>query len=249
MADAPAKKKKGKKIGPLTPVGWGAVAVGVFGVYWYIKKRAAATSSTAASGTTGGTTIPAGTTGTSTVYSTLADYEQALISALTGSGLGGADALNGVTNWLNGNCVSSAQYNGISAAISQGSIGLPPGFSSIPTLSVCSSSPGSGGGGGGTGTTAPDYSSEVLQGSGYWTPQSTTPVIGANGQSYSWIPGGDWQSVVDLFNNGTPLFYQPAEGVFAPFNPYNHYGANTPVYISQSTTPQTGTKQPASTSG
>jgi hypothetical protein len=65
----------------------------------------------------------------------MAAWEQAAISEMSGSSLSPADALNGLTDWINGQCVTAAQYAGIGSIIE--TIGLPPGFSTVPVLSVC----------------------------------------------------------------------------------------------------------------
>lgn len=142
MPDEPkGKVGKGitKKVGPLPLWGWIAVGGGVYVAYRFVKSRESASASTAASGLTGGTTIPTDTgqpAGLPT-FNSLADWEQAAIATITNnSQLGTAGAFNGLQDWLNGGCVSQDQYNAISAAL--GSVGLPPGSgTSTPTLSVC----------------------------------------------------------------------------------------------------------------
>lgn len=151
MADAPKATGKGlkKKYGPLPVWGWGMAAVGTYVFYRYLKSRSAASASSLASGLTGGTTIPsAGTGPTPTVpggagtFATTAAWEQALLTFLTGNGLTPAEAYAAVTAFLAGNCVSQAAYNGISAALTSSSVGLPPGFEAPPTLTVCAGSTG-----------------------------------------------------------------------------------------------------------
>jgi hypothetical protein len=136
-----------KKLGPLPRWGWVAVAGGVYLVYRYYESYKANQAASAASGTTGGTTIPAdvGTSSGSGVTSSVANFasleawEQAAISALGQTpGYSSADALNDISSWLNGSCVSATGYSAIGSLISNPSIGLPPGFSTVPTLSVCS---------------------------------------------------------------------------------------------------------------
>lgn len=143
---SPKSRQKGlkAKAGPLPVWGWAAVAAGGFVIYRYIRNRQSAAASTAASGTTGGTTIPTDLLGTSTsstptTYDTLAEWEQAAISQLSGQGLGGADAANAIGNWLNGTCVSASVYNQLSGVIT--TTGLPPGYDSttLPALTVCPS--------------------------------------------------------------------------------------------------------------
>jgi hypothetical protein len=146
MADAP-KKKSGsgiaKRLGPLPYWGWALAAVGGYIGYRYLQAR---NSAAAASGTTGGTLIPndiglpASTTATGAgSFSSISQWTQAMLTYLTGNGVSPADALNGVTSWLNGNCVSQTIYNQLSAGIVSSSVGLPPGYTNVPTLSVCPS--------------------------------------------------------------------------------------------------------------
>ena len=155
MAEKSAGKGISKKLGPLPYWGWGLAAVGGYLGYRYLKAREAADAATVASGTTGGTTIPTGTvqtsgstTGLAGTFTSLAAWEQAALTYLTGNGVDPGDALNGVSSWLNGNCVSQTIYNQLSGALTSSSVGLPPGFSTVPTLSVCpstSQNPTSGG--------------------------------------------------------------------------------------------------------
>lgn len=153
MAEAPKKKSGGgnaltKKAGPLPRWGWVAVGGGVYLVYRFVKARETAASSTAASGTTGGTLIPndiglpsttsaAGGAGT---FGSIASWTQAALDFGSTNGLDAGDALNQIQAYLNGNCVSQAGYNFLSAAFANESIGLPPAAfnsASLPTLSVC----------------------------------------------------------------------------------------------------------------
>lgn len=145
MAETQGKGLK-KKLGPLPYWGWLLAAAGGFLGYRYLKARSAASSALAASGTTGGTTIPQGaiqtsspSTGLAGTFSSQGQWEQAALSFLTGNGVAPADALNGITNWLSGNCVSEAVYRELSAALVSSSVGLPPGYTALPTLTVCPS--------------------------------------------------------------------------------------------------------------
>jgi hypothetical protein len=136
-----------KKLGPLPYWGWGAVGIGTYVIYRYLKARSAAESALTASGTTGGTTIPAGAlqTASSTAsgqgtFGSTSAWVQAALDYLTSNGVDGGDAFNGITAYLNGNCVSQTVYNGLSSAFSNTSIGLPPSaFNSatLPPLTVC----------------------------------------------------------------------------------------------------------------
>ena len=145
MADA-AKKGTGKgltkKVGPLPVWGYAAAGAGGFLIYRYLKARSAAAASTAASGTTGGTTIPndlglEGTQSTQASFSTVAAWETALLDYLTGNGMDPADAFTAAQAYLGGTCVSQAAYNGLASAFISPNVGLPPGFTSPPALSVC----------------------------------------------------------------------------------------------------------------
>jgi hypothetical protein len=140
MATAPKKSGGGnaltKKAGPLPRWGWVAVGGGAYLVYRFVKARSAAASSTAASGTTGGTT----TTGGAGTFSSIADWTQAALDFGASNGLDPGDAFNQIQAYLNGNCVTQAGYNFLSAAFANTSIGLPPAAfdtAQLPTLSVC----------------------------------------------------------------------------------------------------------------
>jgi hypothetical protein len=136
-----------KKLGPLPLWGWGASAVGVFLVYRYLKARNAAAAA-AASGLSGGSlppnaigNPPPGSPGSAAsgagTFSSIAAWEQAGLTFLVAGGLSPGQAFNSLNNWLQGNCVSQAAYNALSAMIVSSSVGLPPGYSNIPTLTVC----------------------------------------------------------------------------------------------------------------
>lgn len=149
MAEAKKSGGKGKgiskKLGPLPYWGWAAVGAGTFIVYRYVKARNAASAANAASGLTGGSLIPNNIglpTATNTPagnFSSVTSWTQAALAALTSGGMNPADALNAITSFLNGNCVSQAAYNGLGQALNSTSVGLPPGYSAVPTLSVCPS--------------------------------------------------------------------------------------------------------------
>jgi hypothetical protein len=53
--------------------------------------------------------------------------------------MNGADALTGITNWLNGTCVTGSVYDELAQVIA--TTGLPPGYSgtTMPALAVCAS--------------------------------------------------------------------------------------------------------------
>lgn len=151
MAEAKAKGGKGKglskRVGPLPVWGWAVAGGAGFLLYRFLRARSVANAGAAATGTTGGTTIPPGSIPTTSsvgqaagTFASVTAWEQALLSFLTGNGMSPGEAFSAVTSFLNGNCVSQAAYNGISQALVSSSVGLPPGFSTnVPTLSVCPS--------------------------------------------------------------------------------------------------------------
>jgi hypothetical protein len=87
MPDKPAPK--GKKLGPFSAVGWAAIGGGALVAFYLYKRYEAGTASTAAAGTLGGTSIPTGNVATTApnapVYSTWGEWEQAVISAVSGN--------------------------------------------------------------------------------------------------------------------------------------------------------------------
>jgi hypothetical protein len=109
--------------------------VGFLGYRWY-QNYATAKAATA---TTAATTTATGTGSTMTTYATLGAWENAAIAELVGQGMTGSDALNGITNWLNGTCVTAGVYQQVSQLIT--TVGLPPGYdsSNLPNLAVCPS--------------------------------------------------------------------------------------------------------------
>lgn len=148
MADAPKKTSssgKGltKKAGPLPVWGWFAFAGGGFLVYRFIKARQSAGAVNAASGTTGGDLIPndiglpSSTGGTTATFTSVGAWTEALLENLTQAGISPGDAYTAAQAYLNGTCVTQGAYNAIAAAILSPNVGLPPGFYSPPSLSVC----------------------------------------------------------------------------------------------------------------
>lgn len=147
MADAPKKAAKGKgvstRLGPLPYWGWALVGGGTFLAYRFLRARSAANASNAASGTTGGGLIPndiglpSVTGGTTASFSSIPAWTEAMLSFLTGNGMSPGDAYSAATSFINGNCVSQAAYNALAAGLNSPNVGLPPGFFSSPTLTVC----------------------------------------------------------------------------------------------------------------
>lgn len=146
MVDTPAPKKKGKGIAGLPIWAWGAILAGSVGVYLlykrYVNDQAAAADSATTDENTAeplDTGASSTTSNTPAVYSTFSAWEQAALSAMTGPNYNAAQALNDLSAWTNGECVSSAGYNAIGNILE--TVGLPPGFgSSTPTLAVCADS-------------------------------------------------------------------------------------------------------------
>jgi hypothetical protein len=151
MADAPKKaaskgKGIGTKLGPLPYWGWALVGGGTFLTYRFLRARSAASAAagtSAAQGLTGGTLIPndiglpSGTANAQATFSTVAGWQEALLQFLTGNGMSPGDAFSAAEGYLGGTCVSQAAYNGLAAAFISPNVGLPPGFTSPPPLSVC----------------------------------------------------------------------------------------------------------------
>ena len=145
-----------KKIGPLSVGAWAGVGVGVLGVFYVIRKRASSKGSAAATGLTGGGTIPGGTgitttigTGSGSSYASTADYLAAVVPIISQAAkkqnpgattkLDSAWAYTQATRWLmNGQCVGARGYQAIGAAIA--TTGLPPGANA--PLTICTNSSG-----------------------------------------------------------------------------------------------------------
>ena len=173
-----------KKYGPLTGTGWlltgGGVAAAWY-IYSKIKAGSAASAAAPSSVLTGSNSIPGGNTVTSATpngatYSTLSEWENAAIAAMTGSGVAATDAYNNLQAWMGGSCVDSASYSALGSVIS--SQGLPPGFgSTMPILTICPSTTsvsGSSSSGSGSGGTTSSGSS------GSTTPSAPTPTASSN---------------------------------------------------------------------
>lgn len=144
-----------KKAGPLSRGAWVGVGGATFLLYFLFKRYEASKSAsavTASNALLGGNTIPTPGEGSSsgsggsgpatTGFSDLGSWEQAAVNAAVGPNYGSAAALNDITAWINGQCVTSQGYNAISSLIGNQAIGLPPGFgSSLPPVTVCSNAP------------------------------------------------------------------------------------------------------------
>ena len=170
-----------KKHGPLSTGGWIGVAAGTVGVWYLYRRYQASKAASAAAASTAtpalvGSTVPGSespvtsTAGSSPVWSSFEQWEQALLSEVAGStpGYSSAAALNDITDWINGSCVSAQGYSAIGNALNNPSIGLPPGFgSSVPPLTVCATAA----------TSAPPPSTSTAPQSP--APTATSPTAGA----------------------------------------------------------------------
>jgi hypothetical protein len=133
-----------EKLGPLSRKAWIGVGLATGIVYYLYKRHESASSASSADALEGGDTVPTDTSGstssTANSFSTIGAWEAAAIAAMTGPGYSSAQALNDLTSWLAGQCVSAAGYNAISSIIGNASVGLPPGYNSLPAITVCPSS-------------------------------------------------------------------------------------------------------------
>ena len=127
----------GKRTG-LNKTTWALIAGGTLAAVLIVKRLRSSSSSTGAStALTGGTSIPApsGTSPVSAPLNTLGQWIDAGLSSGTTATYNAGALSNDITSWLNGGCVTTGGYNVISSLLE--SNGLPPGYASAPTLSVC----------------------------------------------------------------------------------------------------------------
>lgn len=71
---------------------------------------------------------------------------------------------------------------------------------------------------------------ETVSGYGLAPGQGTTSVVGPTGTTYSLIANAKARNA--LTAAGQTVYYQPAPGVFAPFNPATMKGTHTPTYVA-----------------
>lgn len=183
MADAPAKKtpkKGGKKLLGLSPWVWGGIVVGGGGIYYILRKRSEAAAAAATGTSDGGTTPASGSTsGTTTLPATLAAwFNDALGGDYTTATYSSSDLLNDLNSWLGGNCVSTAGYSVIGNLVT--TLGVPPGYTTTPVLSVCSNS---GTTTGTTTTTGTGTTTSTGTGTTTSTGTTTTPSVPAKVQA------------------------------------------------------------------
>lgn len=147
MAEAEGKlPKPPRKAAPFVVAGVGVVAV--FFLYRWYTSSVAAGASAAATGTSDGQTTPGDTTvngamSTSTPTD-LAGWIQTAIGAMTSGSYSTADALNDLTAWQNGSCVSSAGAKAIGNVVT--TLGLPTGTTIPNQITVCANNTTSSGG-------------------------------------------------------------------------------------------------------
>ena len=72
-------------------------------------------------------------------------------------------------------------------------------------------------------------SDETTSGYGLAPGKGTTSVTGSNGDTYSLIANAKARNA--LIAAGTKVFYQPAPGMFMPYNPATMKGSQTPTYV------------------
>ena len=92
----------------------------------------------------------------------------------------------------------------------------------------------------GAGSTAPasipaDYTTpfgEAVTGFGYRPTQGVTSVVGPSGVTYSQVANAKARNA--LINSGQKVFYQPAPGVFQPYNPATMNKTQTPTFVAVS---------------
>jgi hypothetical protein len=207
-----------RPLGPLTLGGW-LLAGGGAVVVWILWRRYEAdkAANAAAGGGTGpglltgaGGTIPtpgAGTvTGNVAPFSSYSDWLQATVDQIvSGGGIDAGQALDAITTWLGGGCVSKSQYSAISNVLSSTSIGLPPGWgTSIPPLTVCSTA--TSGSGSGTVPTTPS------------TPAPAPPTVTGSNENASLTNA----LIAEMTTNGEHVI----DEVFQPTNNTMYYLTN-----------------------
>lgn len=132
-----------QKLGPLSRKAWIGVAGATVVVFYLWRRHEASVAAGTTTALSGGDTIPGDSstdgsvTSTANTFSTIGAWETAAIAAMTSPGYTDAQALNDLTSWLSGQCVTSAGYTAISSIIGNPSVGLPPGYNSLPAISVC----------------------------------------------------------------------------------------------------------------
>lgn len=113
--------------------------------------------------------------------------------------------------------------------------GTAAGYSSQDLAAVLQSMQGAGSTAPGPGEMVSAYTTpfgEAVQGFGYRPTQGVTSVVGPSGVTYSQIANAKARN--DLINSGQKVFYQPAPGVFQPYNPATMNKTQTPTFVAVS---------------
>jgi hypothetical protein len=196
----------------------GILVVGGGLVYYVIRERSKAAAATT-SGLSGGTTVPVAvtTTGGTTGPTTLAAWIQDALSQITSGTYTSSEALNDINSWLGGNCVSKAGYSAIGNLVA--SLGEPPGYSTLPVLSVCPTTPGTTTTKTTTTTPKPASSTDNAPGAPPNLPTALRAAMTGNGESIistewdpilrEWIFATNKGGIYNLSPSGTagPTFY------------------------------------------
>lgn len=203
--DTAPPKKNGKKLGIIAGVG---ILIGA-GVYLYARSKKSSTAVTSAGGANT-IVLPSGT-GDSTTASLASDLGP----------------------WFTQLSEQLSSLSSVAAQNSSGSQSNNPGY--IPPLPPPVTFPNTPSA---PADITPPYTpptNEVLQGAGYWLPNSTAPIATASGQDYQYL--SSWGAAQNIMNTGGTLYYQPAPGTFVPTGPIaagGPLGSNTPLYIQES---------------
>jgi hypothetical protein len=137
--------KKGKRLAGQPAWAWGVELGAAALLFLWFRRReqnAAALSSTAGAPVTSQplNVAPPSPSGAAGPPGTLSQWQAAAVQWMATNGqLNANEALNAVSDFLSGNCLSSTGYTGLSGAL--GAIGLPPGITSFSPITVCPSSP------------------------------------------------------------------------------------------------------------
>lgn len=119
--------------------------------------------------------------------------------------------------------------------------GTAAGYSSQDLAAVLANMQGAGSTA--PGSTASDYTQhlaadyttpfgEAVSGFGYRPTQGVTSVVGPSGVTYSQVANAKARNA--LINSGQKVFYQPAPGVFQPYNPATMNKTQTPTFVAVS---------------
>lgn len=200
----PAVKAPAARHGGLTTWEWVGVAALAFGVYYVYRRYEADVAANSTASTAGGT-IPATVeaTSASSAPSTLSQWIQAALGGSnTTATYTSSDLLNDITDWLAGQCVSQAGVPVLGNLVA--TLGTPPGYSTTPTITACSSTTTSTGSTGSTTTTTP--AAQPGMGTATIDGQSWTLLgyVDQNGQYQGYNIGQGGPVYATWVGNGTP---------------------------------------------